>query len=877
MKMLRYVTAVVFILTVVCCLPLFAQDADAGLDELLRELDSTAGDDSALDALVGTPEVSADTEITGSKEVGDGTQENADNLTPEDIARQFIIKRQAAEEEGKSSLTNAQQAMQEGRFPKAVQAFSDALLKIPERPENDKIRIKAKEGLVAALCESAQGYVSHDDFNAAKDAISKAKVNLEAVSPEFRTEATKRIASIEKSMAKAEDKYAKANTPEAQEVRNLEVRNDGVDSLLDAGKEMLNRGEYDRAEIYFEQVLAIDKYNKAAMRFLNKIEEKRYDISTIKRMTTKNAMIQSVRDGWNPPIKAELRPATSVSGPTMSAKTSTQVLRQKMVDMIIPSIEFRQANIVDVISFLRDASEAADPDHYGINIILKLPRGVDSGGTDGSTTAAPPIDDAWGLDIGSTGGGNNGAAESGMSGLETIPTITLTLRKISLFDAIKFVTEVADLKYRLEENVVIITPANMVEGRVITRIYPVQPSFLDVVISTEKENNTRSGGSGGGEFIKLDSGDVKIDVTDVKDFFISAGVKFPVGTTITYNKSISRLIVSNTPENLEVFELILRQLDIIPHQVEIEARFVEVSQNDLEELGFEWLLTDNYEMLVKEGSGPVGGRERVVMNANSADGGFTRGMRFFGDSESGIAPQSPVSGAMKGLGGILGISSILTNPEVGMVLHALDQKGGTDLLSAPRVTTRSGVNAQIKVVREIIYPTEFDMQSSSVYTGGNTGVGATDRGRQTQVIVTPDGFETRETGVILNVTPTVGPDGYTIDLVMVPEVAELVDWLQYGTREYNIPQPVFSSRSVTTSIVIWDGQTVVMGGMIREELTTVDDKIPLLGDIPLLGHLFRNKGEYSKKHNLLIFVTARLVDPAGKRMRSAATVSDASI
>ncbi|MDD2236708.1 MAG: type II and III secretion system protein, partial [Kiritimatiellae bacterium] len=166
------------------------------------------------------------------------------------------------------------------------------------------------------------------------------------------------------------------------------------------------------------------------------------------------------------------------------------------------------------------------------------------------------------------------------------------------------------------------------------------------------------------------------------------------------------------------------------------------------------------------------------------------------------------------------------------------------------------------VVREIIYPTEFDAQSQSV------GTGAGESSDRTVVVVTPGSFETREVGVILNVTPTVGPDGYTIDLAMVPEVSELIGWIEYGSAmgeiTYHMPQPIFSSRNVTTSIVIWDGQTVVMGGMIREELTTVNDKIPLLGDIPLLGRLFRTEGEYSQKKNLLIFVTARLVDPAGK-------------
>jgi len=274
----------------------------------------------------------------------------------------------------------------------------------------------------------------------------------------------------------------------------------------------------------------------------------------------------------------------------------------------------------------------------------------------------------------------------------------------------------------------------------------------------------------------------------------------------------------------------------------------------------QWILNDNYEFATnKDGSG-----QRMQVNANQR--GLTQGNRFFNLSENGaISPASTVSQLANQtmLGGILSASSVLTNPEVTVVLQALSQHGGSDLLSAPRVTTRSGVNAQIQVVKEIIYPTEFssNVQTFEVETANGS--------YQNQfVVVEPGMFETRETGVILNVTPTVGPDGYTIDLVMAPEVAELVDWIQYGStvdnQIFNMPMPIFTSRNVTTSIVIWDGQTVVMGGLIREELTTVKDKVPILGDIPLLGRLFRSEGQYSRKKNLLIFVTARLVDPAGR-------------
>ena len=116
--------------------------------------------------------------------------------------------------------------------------------------------------------------------------------------------------------------------------------------------------------------------------------------------------------------------------------------------------------------------------------------------------------------------------------------------------------------------------------------------------------------------------------------------------------------------------------------------------------------------------------------------------------------------------------------------------------------------------------------------------------------------------VVSNGTRIDGRDTRTVRPITVE--TGIIGARQQNTYLFNMPQPIFTSRNVTTSIVIWDGQTVVMGGLIREELTTIKDKIPILGDIPLLGWFFRSEGQYSQKKNLLIFVTARLVDPAGR-------------
>jgi general secretion pathway protein D len=168
------------------------------------------------------------------------------------------------------------------------------------------------------------------------------------------------------------------------------------------------------------------------------------------------------------------------------------------------------------------------------------------------------------------------------------------------------------------------------------------------------------------------------------------------------------------------------------------------------------------------------------------------------------------------------------------------------------------------------------MASESVGTGAESDV--------TSVTVTPANFEIRDVGVVLNVTPVVAPDGYTIDLTMLPQIVQLHRWIDYGytlTRgdgsEQHVPmrQPIFYTRTIATSISIWDGQTVVMGGLITESELTSHDKVPVLGDLPLVGKLFSSKTSKSEKVNLLIFVTAYLVDPSGKKLNKGSDIAAA--
>jgi general secretion pathway protein D len=127
----------------------------------------------------------------------------------------------------------------------------------------------------------------------------------------------------------------------------------------------------------------------------------------------------------------------------------------------------------------------------------------------------------------------------------------------------------------------------------------------------------------------------------------------------------------------------------------------------------------------------------------------------------------------------------------------------------------------------------------------------------------------------MSVTPNVENDN-TISLVLEPRVTEFEGFVEYGGPSIAIGgdgtsaivpagffQPIFSTREITTEVTIYDGATVVMGGLTRDEVRSVNDKVPFLGDIPGLGRLFRSEGETRQKRNLLIFVTANLVSPGG--------------
>jgi general secretion pathway protein D len=331
-----------------------------------------------------------------------------------------------------------------------------------------------------------------------------------------------------------------------------------------------------------------------------------------------------------------------------------------------------------------------------------------------------------------------------------------------------------------------------------------------------------------------------------------------------------------------------------------------VQEGALEELGVTWKVSRRGVPQVNPATGaPVldaNGRQVFVPQEVYTTGGVNRPLSgAFNSSPNGgsinisgndnlsvplLSPVLPGSISVgSGANALATIAGFVGEFDVNAVVRALAQKQGTDLLSAPKITVLSGNPANITVAQEMRYPQSYGEIQSQVGTGSASGGGSAG---VAITAGTPQEFTSRNVGVELKVTPTVEEDDYSISLDLNPKVTEFDGFVEYGGPSVAISggttvtvppgffQPIFSVRDISTKVTIWDGATLVMGGLTREEIKKVDDKVPFFGDIPLVGRLFRSKGESSQKRNLLIFVTANLVSPGGSPKRQNLTHTPAN-
>jgi len=373
-----------------------------------------------------------------------------------------------------------------------------------------------------------------------------------------------------------------------------------------------------------------------------------------------------------------------------------------------------------------------------------------------------------------------------------------------------------------------------------------------------------------------------------------------------FNDRTGILFVRATLSDLDIIEKEIETLNVAPPQVEIEAKFAEVTQSDAKALGFQWWfgnwVVGNGKVGAQPGTAPSMGSPGTSGTAANpygtfpgvpasigvpgvpdnfvdtttapsvTDGRLTSGLRTTYTDGNRNQTQIPT---------VATITGILTNPQFRVAISALEQREGVDLLAAPKVTTLSGRQAQIVTadVRTIVV--SVDLQQTASGGAGNAANGVNNGGggvAPTLNYVT----QTIPFGPEFNVIPYVSADDVSIQMTMIPVVTDFVGYDDPGAfvpqaqsvagntvglpLSATLPLPRLRTRQVVTSAIVWDGQTVVLGGLIAEDTRKQRDKVPILGDLPLIGRLFTSESSATVKKNLLIFVTPTIIDPSGRRV-----------
>src|SRR6266480_1984184 len=844
------------------------------------------------------------------------------------VADREIQRRQSAIPQGEAALARGKAAMQAKNFTLAHEEFRTAATYLPDAVVSGKAHDKAVEG----FCKSGVAL--------AEQRIAEGKyAEAEAILGEILS-----------------DRYDPNCRPAAQLLAHLQqpgyfnktmgskfiAKVEEVKALLTEADGYYNSGRYDLAHQKYDQVLNLDPYNVAARRGQEKIDNAKYRYGSEAYNETRARNLWEVEKGWEEPVRQYGQAVAPFADAFARDASGTARITTKLNTIIIPRVEFRDASISEAIDFLRQQAVENDPateGKKGVDIVLRLaplgqiaPPPVPVQPAQSPVTAAPA---GTGAAAPATAPATGGApvtarpvvARPVVAAAPTSPAdarITITLNQVPLGEALRYIASQAGLKVKVEPYAVSVIPITEQSNDLITKQYRVPPGFISTGALTPGASLLQRGAyktakditapvGTGKDTQESTGGQQLVNREGAKEFLEAQGVPFPEGASANFLPESSRLIVRNTQDNLDLVDALVEQANVaVPKQVEIESKFVEITQNNLKELGFDWLLGP-FKVGSKGafGSGGTSGTGTPVNAANfpfvdangnpvgagtSIPGDGTSGGPVTAGNRSGNAAISanaidallfPSLGTSAVAPGIFGLAGVFTDPQFQVVIRALNQKKGVDLLSAPKVTTKSGQRAVIEIVREFRYPVTFTAPqvpavSSSVVGGTNPPVVVTP--------TTPATFETRNTGVTLEVEPVVGPDGVTIDLSMVPQVVEFEGFINYGSpinaigvntisvggvpittvsspvllTPNVINQPIFSTRTVTTSVSVWDGQTVVLGGLMREDVQKTEDKVPIIGDIPFIGRAFRTNDDQHIKRNLISFVTARLITPGGQ-------------
>ncbi|NBT89326.1 MAG: hypothetical protein EBT50_00650 [Verrucomicrobia bacterium] len=599
-----------------------------------------------------------------------------------------------------------------------------------------------------------------------------------------------------------------------------------IKKLLSLADQLTETGQYDEARKKLDDVLRIDPYHRVARKKIEILEEKRMAAADLRYLASREKALAKVTEAWLPPPPAKVDPS-KVRQTGAAGDSNAAAILKKLAEIKIPELTFNERPIRAAVEELQRLSEQYDPEKKGLNFVLRLPPAAQ---------------------------GNDPEAA----------TVSLELRDITLQTALKYLCEQVrggeKLRSEVENTAVFLLPVTETGGELETRSYNLPPSLIANLPSASNDPKTL-----GGEILKNIGVNVSVE-----------------GASAVCFRDTGKMVARNTPGELNKIDQRIRdaQGERAQKQFEVETKFLQFSENDLKNFTFNLQMSGNASI-------PAPGTPGQIYNPATVSGG-TDGLRgTAGLTQTGVSaislqnlldPTYP-----QDISNQVGLNAHVFGRGFAAVLQLLQNAVGRDLVAAPRVTLADGKESKIVISREMFYPTSY---TQPTVPNNDQGVGA-----GFILPSNPTGFESRNIGVSLIVKgeSTSIPKAVDLDFTKL-EVEEFEGFLDYGADIATVssgeggalspgvatvdptPQligrapymvPIFSKRSLQSRVRLLDGETVGLGGLIAETVQAVDDKVPGLGDVPLLGRLFRSEASQKVRFNLVIFCTVRLIEPDG--------------
>ena len=631
-----------------------------------------------------------------------------------------------------------------------------------------------------------------------------------------------------------------------------------VRSGLEEAQAFRETGQLKKAEDRYEDVLLADPFNQVATEGIKKIYEERALVAEKTRDISNLEMKREVRETWNNiyPKSNSQAGGIEISGPLTASPS--YALEKKMQKTIIPQVDFNEADLETIRRALISLSRTYDPEpgKSGVNFIVST-----------DVVNAQPV--------------------------------TLRLRGATLAEVVRYISQISGVKVRNTDIGVAFSPLVETSPDLIPRDFRVSPSFFRA--APEAVATTTAPKYGGTESVES-----AVSGGKEKQRLVEMGVVFPPGASAVYNRSTSILKVLNNAEMLDLIGQLISASEEETLLIQVGVRLIEINQTDLDSVtmnnnfgtaayGFP-LPSSLPASLATNGTGvtpltPAGG---VGVNGqlNQIQG---TGLLARNDLTAFLAPGTLAgtnSNASYDLN-TMTLGGFLNTMQFSSLITAISQKNSANVLANPSLVLKRGQQGKLSSIQEFKYVKEYSDPQSSIAQIVVAG-GATVPGPETVLGSYPSQIsDVVPIGVELGVKPDViGTDRVLLELQ--PTFQDFEGNINYGTQIYSvyasrplagippnpvqqllltnvINQPVFVKRDVKLApIEVSDGYTLLLGGLLREDIQNVDEKIPLLGDLPVLGRMFQGKTEQAVKKNTLIFVTPRILDVSGQPLNPTA-------